>query len=414
MTNAASKTGPAMPGRGEFVVIVSSVMMVTALAIDSMLPALPAIGHGLGVSEENQRQLVISSLLVGFTAMQLFAGMLTDRFGRRNLMLYALLGFSIASLAAALAPSFPELLVARVAQGMTAAIAQVVIRSVVRDRFEGREMAQVMSMASSIFMLAPILAPAMGQLVLEIAPWRWIFGILGIFGVLTWVWVLLRLPETLGEAARTPIAFAPMLESARRVMTDRMSLGYSLASACLAFGLFGFLLTVQQVFEHVLKAPEKLPLGFAIMAVGMAGASLANAAIVRRFGMRLIGHAALIWYILFAGIHFLVALSGQESFWSFVGLQMLMMIGFAFVMGNFGAMAMERMGDVAGMANSLQGTLTNFIGLAGGTLIGMTFAGTTVPLYLACFVCGLIALGIVFVTEGGRLFVARHPEPEEQ
>jgi MFS transporter, DHA1 family, multidrug resistance protein len=402
-----------MPGRAEFIVIVSSVMMVTALAIDSMLPALPAIGHGLGVADENQRQLVISSLLVGFTAMQLFAGMLTDRFGRRNLMLYSLLGFTVASLAAALAPSFPELLVARVVQGMTAAVAQVVIRSAVRDRFEGREMAQVMSMASSIFMLAPILAPAMGQLVLKFAPWRWIFGVLGIFALITWAWVVLRLPETLAKDARTPIAFASMRESARRVVTDRMSLGYSLASACLAFGLFGFLLTVQQVFEHVLKNPKALPLGFAIMAVGMSGASLANAAIVKRYGMRLIGHAALIWYIVMAGVHLLFALNGHESFWSFVGLQMVMMIGFALVMGNFGAMAMERMGDVAGMANSLQGTLINFIGLAGGTLIGMTFAGTTVPLYLSCFICGLIALVIVFVTEGGRLFIARHPEPEK-
>jgi MFS transporter, DHA1 family, multidrug resistance protein len=165
-TNSPAYSGP---GRIEFVILISAVMMITAFAIDSMLTALPAIGDSLHIAHENDRQYVISSFLGGFAAAQLFIGTITDRYGRRKLMLYALVGFAITSLGATLAQSFDQLLAARVLQGMMAATAQVVVRSVVRDRFSGREMAQVMSLASMIFMAAPILAPAMGQLVLNSA-----------------------------------------------------------------------------------------------------------------------------------------------------------------------------------------------------------------------------------------------------
>lgn len=383
-------------------------MMTAALAIDSMLPALPMIAGTLGVAEENDRQLVISAFLGGFGLIQLVAGTLSDAWGRRGLMLFGLFFYGLTSLGAALAPSFEVLLAARIAQGMAAALAQIVVRSAVRDLFAGREMAQVMSLASTIFMMAPILAPAMGQLVLDLGPWRWIFGVLAIFGFLIWGWVALRLPETLKPEDRTPIEPASVTASARTVLTDRMSLGYSLASAMLSCALFGFLLSVQQIFEHVFKRPELLPAGFAIMAAGMAFASLTNAAIVKRFGMRLIGHLALMFFTATAGVHLLFAIAGYESLILFIGLQTIMMIGFALTAGNFGAMAMENMGPVAGMANSLQGSIGNLMGILFGTLIGSSFDGTTVPLYIGYFACGMVGLAIVWVTEGGRFFVARH------
>jgi MFS transporter, DHA1 family, multidrug resistance protein len=396
------------PGQTEFVLLVSAVMMIVAFAIDSMLPALPAIGNALGVGNENDRQFVISAFLGGFGIAQFFVGTLSDRYGRRGLMLWALFGYAITSLAASLAPSFTLLLFARAAQGVMAAGAQVIVRSVVRDRFSGRAMAQVMSLASTIFMAAPILAPSMGTLVLAFGPWRWIFGTLAVIGFSVWLWVLARMPETLAPQDRSRIDSQTILASAKLVITDRMSLGYSIANAMISCALFGFLLSVQQIFEHVLHDPEFLPAGFAIMAAGMAAASLLNAAIVKRFGMRLIGHIALIYFTAMAAIHLGVALSGHETLTSFIGLQMLMMMGFALCVGNFGAMAMENMGSVAGMANSLQGSLANLAGIAIGSAIGQAFDGTTVPLYTGYFVCGLVALIAVFVTEGGRFFVARN------
>ena len=404
----SSPTSPSGPGRVEFVILISAIMMIVAFAIDSMLPALPAISQALGVGDVSQRPLVISSFLLGFAVGQLFVGTLSDRYGRRGLMLWSLFGFAVASLAAALAPTFDHLLVARAVQGIFAAGARVIVTSTVRDRFEGRDMAQVMSLSSMIFMAAPILAPAMGQAILLVGPWRWIFGALAAIGVAIWAWVLWRLPETLAAQNRIPIERDTVIASAKLVLTDRMSVGYSVAMAMLSCALFGFLMSVQQIFETTFQRADLLPTGFAIMASGMAIASLMNAAFVQRFGMRLIGHGALFFFTIIAAIHAALSLNGYESLPVFIGLQMLMMMGFSFVAGNFGAMAMENMGGAAGMASSLQGSLANLLGTVFGTIIGQSFDGTTGPLYIGFTVSGVVALVAVYVTEGGRFFVARH------
>ena len=396
------------PGRVEFIVLISGIMMIVAFAIDSMLPALPAIGHGLGVGDVTRWPLVISSFLFGFAIGQLFVGTLSDAHGRRGLMLWSLFGFAVASFAAALAPTFDHLLIARVVQGVFAAGARVIVTSTVRDRFEGRDMAQVMSLSSMIFMAAPILAPTMGQAILLIGPWRWVFGALAAIGLAVWAWVLWRLPETLRDDNRTPIERASVLAAARTVLTDRISVGYSIANAMLSCAIFGFLMSIQQIFEVTFKRPDFLPTGFAIMATGMAVGSLLNAAVVKRFGMRMIGHGALFLMTFVAAAHATLSLTGQETLVSFIVLQMLMMMSFSFVAGNFGAMAMENMGRVAGMASSLQGSLGNLLGTVLGTIIGQSFNGTTAPLYIGFTGAGLVALLAVYVTEGGRFFVARH------
>ena len=210
--SSSPHVSPKGPSRTEFILLISSIMMIVAFSIDSMLPALPSIGHSLGVGDETKRPLVISAFLFGFSVGQLFVGTLSDRYGRRGLMLWALFGF--ASFGAALAPSFEHLLIARAVQGVFAAGARVIVTSTVRDRFAGRDMAQVMSLAGMIFMAAPILAPTMGQTILMLGPWRWIFGALCMIGLATWVWVLFRLPETLAEENRTPIGRKAVLAAA--------------------------------------------------------------------------------------------------------------------------------------------------------------------------------------------------------
>ncbi len=402
------------PGRTEFVILISTVMMIVAFAIDSMLPALPAIAAALGVADETRYPLIISAFLLGFGVAQLFVGTLSDRYGRRGLMLWSLFGFAVTSLAASLAPTFEILLVARAAQGFACAGARVIVTSMVRDRYQGRDMAQVMSLASMIFMAAPILAPFMGQIILEFGPWRWIFAVLALIGALIWLWVLARLPESLAEENRRPITRATIIESARIVLTDRMSLGYSIAIAIISCALFGFLMSVQQIFDKTFDRADFLPYGFGIMAAGMAAASLVNASIVKRYGMRRIGHAALFFFTGVAAVHLIVAQMGAETMVSFIALQTIMMLGFSLLMGNFSAMSMENMGKVAGMASSLQGSLANIAASIIGGLIGASFDGTTVPLYFSFLICGILALITVFVTEGGRFFVARNEQKEGQ
>ncbi len=396
------------PTRAEFVILVAAIMMLIAFAIDSMLPALPAIGHSLKVANQNRWSLIVTAFTVGFGIAQLFIGTISDRYGRRKLLLISIVIYVVCSVAAAAASTFELLLIARAAQGIGGAGARVLAVSIVRDRFEGRAMAQVMSIASAIFMAAPIVAPFMGTAVLAVAPWRWIFIVLALLGAMLFVWVAVRLPETMAPANRRTISFASILESARIVFRDAQSVGYTVGTTCLTIGIMGFLTSVQLIFSEVLHVPKLLPYGFAVMALTMMAASFANSRIVMRFGMRRISHLALMGFTLLAALHAAVALAGEESLIGFVVLQSLMMACFALTAGNFGAMAMENMGSVAGTASSVQGSFSSVVGAIGGAVIGQSFNGTTFPLYAGIAVAGLVALGSIFVAEGGRLLVARH------
>jgi len=384
------------------------VMMIVAFAIDAMLPDLPEIGANLGGVVENRRSLVIVVFLAGFGVAQLFVGAVSDRYGRRGLMLASLLGYAACSLAAGAVHSFFWLLAARAAEGAAAAGARVVASSVVRDRFAGREMAQVMSLASMVFMAAPILAPTLGTLILAVAPWRWIFVALAVLGGVLWIWVFFRLPESLAIENRRAIAAEQLLGGARIVVSDRASVGYSVGMTCMSCVVIGFLTSVQPIFADIFHHAEWLPGGFAVIAGSMAAASLVNSRIVMRWGMRRIGHTALIVFIVIAAIHAAVALNGRETVVTFVVLQAAMMACFALTTANFGAMAMENVGEVAGMASSLQGSFSTVISAIGGGLIGQSFNGTTLPLYEGVTLAGVVALMAILVAERGRLFMARH------
>lgn len=399
---AAEQAAP-IPFR-EFVALVAAMMALTALSIDSMLPALPAIGRSLGVADANRWQFVITFFMLGFGGAQLILGPLSDRFGRRRVLAAGLSVGVAANIACALAGSFPLLLAARFTSGMGVAAARVVTVAVVRDCFAGRAMARVMSLAFMVFMIVPVLAPTFGQLLLLVGPWRWIFAGIAAIAVLVLAWFLLRLPETLPVERRQPIAPGRLLAAWRAVLQDRYSVGYTLAALLLQGGMFGFLGSVQQIVFDIFDRPRSLPAVFAGIASAMAAASFFNSRIVMHLGTRLISHAALTLFTVIAALHLLVAWSGLESFWTFIVLQALMMGCFGLCGANFSSMAMERMGDIAGTAASLQGFAAVIGGAVIGALIGLSYDGTTVPLYLGFLTVGLVSLLIVWLTEHRRLY----------
>jgi DHA1 family bicyclomycin/chloramphenicol resistance-like MFS transporter len=389
---------------GEFVALAAALMALTALGIDSMLPALPAIADDLGVANANDRQHVITSFLVGFAVAQLAHGPLADRFGRRPVLGFALLFGILANVVAALADSFTLLLVARFAAGMAIAGARVITVAMVRDCFAGRAMARVMSLVFVVFMAAPVLAPAFGQIVLLFAPWRWIFVGNAVVAATILVWFWLRMPETLAPENRSPLGISRLAAGARIFASDRSAVAYTLATALLSGGLFGFINSIQQVMEVLFGRPELLTIVFASIAGTMAIANFTNSRIVMRFGTRLISHSALAAFIVIAGIHLVVAAAGGESLVVFIVLQALLMACFGLATSNFSAMAMENMGAIAGRASSLQGFISTLGGALIGAAIGQAFDGSTVPLYTGFLVSGLIALVIVAIGERGRMF----------
>lgn len=389
---------------GEFVTLIAALMALTALGIDSMLPALPAIGAALDVAEPNSRQFVITSFLIGFSVAQLAYGPLADRYGRRPVLIFGLVASAITNLIAAISGSFVLLLVARLASGAAVAGARVVTVALVRDCYSGRAMARVMSLAFIFFMAAPVLAPTFGELVLAFGSWRWIFGGIAIVTVAILIWFVVRMPETLPVSERQPLVPQRILNGYRTVLRDRYAVGYTVAAALLSGGLFGFVGSIQQIMEVVFERPKLLTIVFACVAGTMAAGSFFNSRIVMRFGTRLISHAALLGLVAVAGVHLAVTLAGVESLVSFIVLQAIMMACFGLATSNFSAMAMENMGSIAGTASSLQGFVSMLGGAVLGAIIGQSFDGTTVPLYGGFLGLGLIALLVVFRTEHGRLF----------
>lgn len=406
MTEGASPP-PArkVPGFTEFVAMVASLMAMTALAIDAMLPALPVIGQDLNVIEDNDRQLVIGVMLLGFGIAQIAHGPLSDRFGRRPLLVGGLSLFALSSVVAAFAQSYELLLTARFFQGVSVAATRVLAVSIVRDLYVGRKMAQVMSFAMMVFMAVPVLAPLLGEIIISIASWRWIFWMFAAIGISVGLWIGWRLPETLQPEDRMPLTIERVGHGWKQTLTNRKSLGYMLASALLSGALFGFINSIQQVIYDTFGRPEMLVPAFALIAGAMSAASLLNSRIVLRLGTRLVSHSALIVFILMAVAATAAAYADTKSLWLFLVLLSLNMGAFGLCGANFGAMAMEDMGAIAGTASSVQGAVGVLLGAIFGVSIGQLYDGTTLPLSLGFLVCGCLALICVFITEGGRLFV---------
>ncbi|MEX0628362.1 MAG: MFS transporter, partial [Cucumibacter sp.] len=237
--------------RLEFISLVASMMALNAMAIDIMLPAFPLIGAALSVADHNHVQFVLSSYLIGFGVGQLFLGPIVDRYGRRNPLLLGLGVYALAALAAAISPDFGLLLAFRFLQGLGAAAPRVVAMSVVRDTFSGRAMAEVMSLVFVVFMAVPVIAPSIGQVIVLVAPWQFIFLCMVAMGSAVALWAYFRLPETLAPENQRPLKSGVIVEGFGIVFSNRAAMMYGIAPGVILGALFGFLNTVQPIYTEI-------------------------------------------------------------------------------------------------------------------------------------------------------------------
>ena len=408
MTGAARSRAPAgAMGFTEFVVLVAAMMATQALAIDAMLPAFPIIVEALHVANENHGQWILTFYMSGLGCGQLFWGVMSDRFGRRPVLLGGLGLYVLAALLCGLTGSFHTLLVWRFVHGLAAA-SVTVSRSVIRDLYSGRHMARVMSLTFVVFLTVPVLAPSLGQLILLVAPWRYIFIVCGVFASGVGLWAMLRLRETLHPEYRMTLTRAHVAGAVRLVAGNRMSLWYTLALTVMFGSIMAYVGMVQQIFSSVFHRASLMPGMFALCAVTMGCAAFLNSRIVERLGTRVISHSALICFIAITSLHVVVAALGWEQLWTFVVFQAATMACFSLSVSNFGAMAMDPIGSVAGIGASLQGFTSTFGGAVVGAAIGRYFTGSTVPLAAGALGCGLAALVFVLIAERGRLFRHHH------
>ena len=374
-------------------------MSMTAMSIDIMLPALPEIGMSLGVPDTAQLPLVVTIFMVGMAIGQLVWGPLADRFGRRRPLLLGLALFVLATIVAVTTQNFSQLLAARFLQGIGGSVGRIIVTAIVRDLFVGRQMARVMSMIMMVFILVPILAPAVGQLIILVGTWRWLFVVLFAASLTSLIWASYRLPETqpplpAGVRRRT------VGEALALVLSNRVTFGYGIASGFVLGQLVAYIASSQQVFGTGYGLGKVFPFAFASVACAIALASFTNARLVRRLGMRRLSHTALVAHL---GLSATLALLGTIiplPLWLALGGMAACAFLYGLILANFNAIAMQPMGQAAGMAASLTGSYSTAAGALFGTLIAQQFNGTILPLFTGLAVLGSCALVSVFVVEG--------------
>jgi len=384
---------------------------LTALSIDAMLPALSEIGLELGVTRANDSQLVISLLFLGIAAGQMFYGPLSDSIGRKPTIYIGFGLFGIGCLLSMLTTSFQLMLVGRVLQGLGVAAPRVVVLALVRDRYGGRTMAQVMSFVMAVFILVPVIAPSFGQVVLLVAHWRMIFAIYLLLVVVIGIWLAWRQPETLPPDRRIPFSLVRIGRAIREVFSHRPAFGYTVAIGLVSGAFIGYLNSAQQLFQVQYGLGQLFSLYFALLALSLGSASMTNARLVMRFGMRALSFRAMqsigVLSVIFLAVAALTA--GQPPLWSLTLYLLLTFFGVGLLFGNLNALAMEPLGHIAGVGAAVVGSLSTFISLLLGTFIGQSYNGTVFPLVGGFALLSITAIGVTRWIEAGELLSQASP-----
>ena len=396
-------------GQRELVVMVALLMSLNALAIDGMLPALPDMAGELGAADGNRRQLVVAVYLLANGLGCLVPGAFADRFGRRPMLLFSLGAYVVFSLLIALVRDFNLLLGLRGLQGVFTAGLMVVPTAIIRDQYEGDRMARLMSLVSAVFIAVPVIAPSMGQAVLLFAGWRWIFVFLAGFGVLAAIWVWARLPETLHPEFRQKIDLPVIGVNMRIGLLNRSSIGYVIGTALLIGAVFGYVNSAQQLLGEHFAVGDWFPIVFGGTAAMMVVSNLVNSRIVERFGARRVSHSGVIIFIMVSLVQVWAAHYRPDSLAWFLPLMATNLALLGFLGANFGSIAMQPFGEIAGAASSVQTFVRMFGAAVVGLLIGQAYDDSARPFAHALLICSTGALLLVLYSEKGRLFRRLHP-----
>jgi MFS transporter, DHA1 family, multidrug resistance protein len=394
----------------EFVALVALTTSLVAMSIDTMLPALGQIATDLPLADPNDRQLVLTLFFAGLSFGQFVFGPLSDSTGRKPALYIGIALFIVGGVCCALAPTFAVMLVGRALQGFGAAGPRIVAVATVRDLYSGDAMSRVMSFVMTVFILVPIAAPSFGQAVLLVADWRTIFWLLVLAALVDVLWFGLRQSETLPVERRVPLSAAHIVRAMAEVCRHPISLGYTLAIGSVFSAFIGYLTTSQQIFQEQYHVGRWFPVLFGGLAFSLGLASLTNARLVMRFGMRRLARLAVVTECVLSALALAlaVAFDGHPPLAVFMLGMVICFFCNGILFGNYNARALEPMGHIAGVAAAITGSLSGLIALAIGTPFGRAYDGTVIPV-VSGFV---LASGLALVlTEGAewrqRVRVAR-------
>jgi DHA1 family bicyclomycin/chloramphenicol resistance-like MFS transporter len=380
----------------EFIIIMASLMSLVALSIDALLPAISDISKSIHIVDLKNNQLFITMIFLGLGFGQLISGPLSDSFGRKPIIYVGFIVFAFASLICVFASSLEMMIVGRLLQGIGLSAPRTISIAMVRDRFSGNYMAKVMSFIVVIFILVPVIAPALGKLMLDSYGWRSIFYSQLVFGFFVMIWFWKRQPETLKPENKKKFKFSLFINGAKEFIKHKNAVIFTLFSGFITGSFMVYLSASQIIFEQQYNLKEEFPFIFAGLAISIGLATFLNGNLVVRLGMyKLVSIFTVVFTIV--PIIYISLFSGESNpsiyiLLIFFGIQFFS-IGFLF--GNTRALAMESIGHIAGVGAAINGFGSTIMAVPIATFIGSFINDRALPLFIGFFVCGFLSLTLI-------------------
>ena len=382
----------------EFIALMASLMSIVALTIDALLPAIAEIGVSINSVDPTDNQLLIIMIFLGLGVGQLFFGPLSDSYGRKPVVYLGFVLFAFASILCILAPSLKWMVVGRILQGIALSAPRTVSISIIRDTYSGDYMARVMSFVTAFFILIPVIAPAIGKLILDSMGWEAIFYMQLFFALLIGVWFWKRQPETLKPAYKVPFSGAIFLEGTKEIFKHKETVFCTIISGLITGSFLVYLSSAQHVFEDQYGLKESFPYIFAGLAIAIGLSTFLNGTLVLRFGMRKLALAALFGFTFIALSYvFLFLGEANPSIGVLVVFLSCLFFCLGFVWGNLRSIAMEPIGHIAGIGAAITGFIATLLSIPISLFVGSFVQDTVAPLFAGLGICGLIALTLFFV-----------------
>jgi len=379
----------------EFIALIAFLFSLIAIGTDMMLPALNLIANDLDLQTNNQAQLIITVFLFGTGLGQLISGPLSDTYGRKIVLCTGISLFILASIAAIITSNFFMLLTARFIQGLGISAPRAAGTAMVRDLYNGRKLARVISLAMMIFVLAPAISPLIGQYLMILFGWQSIFIACAFAGLIAFVWLLIRQKETLIIENRNPFLISNLIQGYKTVFTNKRVMISTLVQALVLGGLFSYIASSPQIFTNWLYAENKFPLYFCGIALFSALSNILNAFLVEKLGMWFLSTCAIGFNMFFSMvtlmIYYLELIPNLLHLPVFIIWSSVLLFTMAMSVGNLMALAMEPVGHIAGLASSIIGSTSTFISIIIAMIIGMLFNGTGLPLITGVTILAILS-----------------------
>ena len=381
----------------EFIVLMAALMSIVALSIDAVLPALPDIGNFLSVKDASDNPKLITSIFLGLGVGQLIFGPLSDSFGRKPIVYIGFVVFIIASIICVTTKSFEMMLFGRILQGVGLASPRTMCIAMVRDSYSGDYMAKVLSFVVMIFILIPVIAPSLGQFLMNHYHWHSIFIFNLGFGVLVMLWFWIRQPETLKPQYKISYRLSIFKTGTIAFFRIKPAVIYTILSGLITGSFMVYLSTSQRIFEQQYNMKEEFPLIFASLAISVGLSTFMNSQLVVKFGMRRIVHFAMLSFVLISLVFIILFSSGNNpSIEVLLGFFALQFFTIGFLFGNLRALAMEPMGHIAGIGSALNGFISTVMAVPIANYIGKFVIDSVTPLFVGFLICGLVSIALFY------------------